>query len=89
MIEPYETLLGHMIDNPVMEQYLQEDVPDFSSIWVEAMPMLSSGEKIMVEIALALYNGHGTARVADIFQVDTSNQGRILDALELRIRGRI
>lgn len=85
MQEIYETLLGHLKDNPVIGKYLEEEVPDFSEIWTQAMPMLSSGEKIMVQVALAMYNGNGTVRFADIFQVDHENQRRILDALSLRL----
>jgi hypothetical protein len=85
MQEVYETLLGHLRDNPVMSEYLENDLPDWQEIWTEAMPKLSSGEKILVEIALAMYNGNGTARFADIFQVDRPNQQRILHALQLRL----
>ena len=81
----YEELLGHLKDNPVISRYLQGDVPDWSPLWTEAMPMLSSGEKIMVEVALALYNGNGVAKISDIFMVDTENQQRILRALQLRL----
>ncbi len=81
----YEELLGHLKDNPVIGKYLTGDVPEWSDIWTEAMPMLSSGEKLMVQVALALYNGNGTARIADIFSVDQKNQERILHALQLRI----
>jgi len=85
MNEPYETLLGHMKDNPVIGKYLDGDVPNWSDIWIEAMPMLSGGEKIMVEVALAMYNGNGVARIADIFQVDRENQERIVNALRIRV----
>lgn len=85
MQEVYEELLGHLKENPVIGKYLQGDLPDFSNIWTEAIPSLSSGEKVMVEVALAMYNGNGTARFADIFQVDRPNQRRILNALALRL----
>lgn len=85
MLPVYETLLGHLKDNPVIGKYLQGDTPDWANLWVEAMPMLSSGEQIMVQVGLALYNGHATATIADIFKVDPGNRRRILDAIELRL----
>jgi len=85
MNEPYETLLGWLKENPVIGRYLQDEMPDWPTIWTEAMPMLSSGERTMVQIALSMYNGNGTARVADIFSLDKSNQKRVLDALQLRL----
>jgi hypothetical protein len=87
MQDVYETLLGHMKDHVILGQYLQFDVPDFENIWTDALPYLSSGEKIMVQVALALYNGHTTATIADIFNVDDDNRWRILNALTLRING--
>lgn len=84
MQEIYEELLGHLRENPVISEYLEGEVPDFSEIWTQAMPMLSSGEKIMVEVALALYNGNGVAKISDIYAVDDENKGRILRALALR-----
>lgn len=85
MQEPYETLLGQYKDNPVVGRFIEGDMPKWGDIWVEAMPHLSGGEKIMFEVALALYNGHGIARIADIFKVDSDNQKRILNALSQRI----
>lgn len=85
MQEVYEALLGHMKDHAIIGKYLQKDVPEWGDIWTEALPYLSSGEKIMVEIGLALYNGHGTARFADIFSVDAENKRRILNALTIRL----
>lgn len=82
MIEPYETLLGHLRDNPVISEYLESDTPDFACIWTDSMPMLSSGEKVMVEVALALYNGNGVAKISDIYAVDAENKKRILSALQ-------
>lgn len=84
MQEVYEVLLGHMKDHPILGKHLQSDVPNFSTLWTEAMPYLSSGEKILAEVALALYNGHGNARISDIFQVDKQNRGRIIHAITLR-----
>ncbi len=85
MNEPYETLLGHLRDNPVISEHLEGDIPDWSVIWTDSMPMLSSGEKILVEAALAMYNGNGVARIADIFQLDRENQRRVVDALRIRV----
>jgi hypothetical protein len=85
MLEPYETLLSHLKDNPVVSQYLEGDLPEFSHIWTQVMPILSSGEKILFEVALACYNGHGTAKIADIFMLDEENQHRVLDALTIRL----
>lgn len=88
MIEPYETLLGQYKDHPVVGIHLQDKEPDWSSIWTNSMPSLSSGEKIMFEVALALYNGNGVARIADIFMVDYENQLKIIAAMGYRIANR-
>lgn len=84
MKEMYETLLDTIKDNDLLKPYLQGDVPDFSNIWTNVMPLLSSGERILMEIALALYNGNGVAKISDIFMLDQHNQQLVLDALTLR-----
>lgn len=87
MQEVYEELLGHMKDHPILGKYLQGHLPEWSDIFAEdTFDMLSTGEQVLVNIALALYNGHRAAAFADIFSVDRNNQRRILNALSLRIR---
>lgn len=86
MQDIYEELLGHMHDSPVIGRYLTKDIPDWQNLLNdETMSMLSSGESVLVYIALALYNGDTTARFADVLRVDSENQRRILDALSLRL----
>lgn len=85
MEEPYETLLGQYKDHPVMGQYLQHDLPEWDNLYHHAMPMISSGERIMVQAALCLYNAYGSILLRDIFLVDQKNQERILAALSHKI----
>jgi hypothetical protein len=82
----YEELLGQYKDHPLMGPHLQFTIPDWSALY-NILPMVSSGERIMVQIALTLYNGFGATALRDIFLVDRANQERILRALELKIRG--
>ena len=87
MQEVYEELLGHMKDHAVLGKYLQGHLPEWPDIFAEdVFNMLSSGEQVLVNIGLALYNGHRAASFSDIFQLDRENQRRVLNALALRIR---
>lgn len=86
MEEPFETLLSQYADHPIMGEFLQGDIPEWDGLY-HKLPMVSSGEKVMVQVALTLYNGFTDTHLRDIFLVDQENQERILDALELRIRG--
>lgn len=88
MNEPYETLLGQYADHPIMGPALQGDMPLWDEIY-HSLPMVSSGERIMVQIALTLYNGLSDTHLRDIFLVDQANQERILDAIAWKIRGPI
>ena len=43
--------------------------------------MLSSGEQATIHLALALWNGHREATVADLFLMDAAHQQRACDAI--------
>jgi hypothetical protein len=84
--EPYETLLGQYRDHWFMWPFLEGDIPDFwPMVQNHAFDALSTGEQVMVMVALALWNGDGTARIADLAKVDPENRRRILDALFLAL----
>lgn len=84
MREPYETLLGCYRDHWLLWPFLDGDVPDWSGI-MGAGPLgqLSSGEVIVLHVALAVWNGDRTARIADLAGLDESTRRRVLDALYL------
>ena len=86
MEESYKTLLDQYADHPIMGEFLQDSIPNWGGLY-RVLPMVSSGERTMVQVALTLYNGFSDTHLRDIFLVDRENQERILDALELRIRG--
>lgn len=82
MREPYETLLGQYRDNWFLWPFLAGEVPDFPGI-MNAGPLgsLSTGELVMLHVALAFHNGDRTARVADLAGLDDPNLRRVIDAL--------
>lgn len=84
MREPYETLLGQYRDHWLLWPFLGGDVPDFAGI-TSAGPLgsLSTGELIMLHIALAIWNGDRTARIADLAQLDNDHRRRAVGALAL------
>jgi hypothetical protein len=82
MREPYETLLAPFYDHPLVGPCLGGDEPDWQAL-LDVEPYLSSGERVMAEIALAIYNGSSLARVRDLARLDTNLRHRALVALEL------
>lgn len=83
MREPYETLLGDLHDHWFLGKYLHGDVPDFAGIAAaDPLGRLSSGELILCQIALAIWNGDRTARIADLAALDVDNRHRVISALE-------
>lgn len=84
MREPYETLLGDFRDHWLLWRFLAGDVPDFAGIMTAGpLGQLSTGELILCHIALAIWNGDRTARIADLAALDEDNRRRVLDALNL------
>lgn len=84
MREPYETLLGQYRDHPLLGSYLQGYDPDFAALAASEVPlMISSGELLMLHVALAFYNGDRTARIADLAKLDADNRERIVDAIRI------
>ena len=82
MREPFETLLGQYRDHWFLWPFLEGDIPDFAGIAAaDPLGVLSSGELIMCQIALALWNGDRSARIADLAVLDAENRGRVLVAL--------
>lgn len=87
MREPYETLLGCYRDHWFLWPFLDGDVPDFAGI-MQAQPLgvLSTGELIVLHVALAIWNNDRTARIADLAGLDELTRQRVLDALYLTCR---
>lgn len=88
MYPVYEELLGHMKENAVIGEFLQEETyPQWDEIYKGGrFLMLSSGEQVLVNVGLALYNQNRDARLADLFKIDRTNQQRVLNALSLRLK---
>lgn len=84
MRDPYETLLGTLKSHWWLADYLHGDLPDWGGIARdERMASLSSGEAVLIDIALALCNGDPSARIADIAKLDAVNRCRVVNALYL------
>jgi hypothetical protein len=84
MREPFETLLGHYHDHPILGPCLDGDIPDFSGLVEDnRIWSLSSGERYLCEVALAIKNGDAAARVSGLADLDHENRRRVLDALAL------
>jgi len=82
MREPYETLLGQYRSHWLLWPYLEGDLPDFPGIAAnDTLGALSAGEIIILNIALAIWNGDRTARIADLAVLDDANRGRVIRAL--------
>lgn len=82
MREPYETLLGPYRDHWLLWPFLDGDVPDWAGIMsAEPLGQLSSGELIMLHVALAIWNGDRTARIADLAALDSEHRRRVIGAL--------
>lgn len=87
MREPYETLLGPYRDHWLLWPFLEGDLPDFAGIaGAEPLGQLSSGELIILNIALAIWNGDRAARIADLAGLDAAHRHRVIRALELTCR---
>lgn len=84
MREPYETLLGDYHDHWFLGKYLDRDVPDFAAIAAaDPLGRLSSGELVLCQVALAIWNGDRAARIADLAVLDPQHRMRVIRALEL------
>lgn len=88
MREPYATLLDPYRDHWLLAPYLTGDVPDFAGIAAaDPLGRLSSGELVVCQIALAIWNGDRTARIADLAILDPDTRFRVLMALEMTCVG--
>lgn len=84
MREPYRTLLEGYDDHWLLGQYLWGDEPDWDGLYAEGrIEGLSSGERIVLRIAWAIFNGDREARIADLGGLDLRTRHRVLRALEL------
>lgn len=85
MREPFETLLVGLKDHRFLADYLNgRDVPDWGGLALEPrFESLSTGEVILLDIGLALWNGDPSARIADIAKLDAVNRYRVICALYL------
>lgn len=83
MREPYETLLGDYRDHWFLAPYLEGTEPDFVALAAaDPLGRLSSGELILCQIALAIWNGDRAARIADLAGLDLHLRRRVVRALE-------
>lgn len=82
MREPYETLLGQYRDHWLLWSFLEDDAPNFAGIAAaDCLGALSTGEMIMLNVALAFWNGDRTARIADLAHLDDENRQRVAEAI--------
>lgn len=81
----YRTIFAGLANHPLLGVYLTGPVPDFSGIYDSVYSSLSGGEQVLVDIALALYNGDGKAKISDLFLLDKKHQLLVLDAINQRL----
>lgn len=82
--EPYRTLFEGMEDHWLLGQYLWQRDPDWGGIERdERLESLSSGERIIVKVAFAIWAGDRSATIADLGVLDGRTRLRVLRALEL------
>ena len=81
MKEPWETLLGHLRDNWMLRDYLDDEVPNVRAIQADDRWWgLSSGEQAMVAVAACLL------RLSECWlAVDDVNRARIDAALRVAL----
>lgn len=83
----YRTIFAGYANHALLGRYLDSPVPDFSNIYDDVYSSLSGGEQVLVDIALALYNGDGKAKIADLFLLDKKHQLLVIDAIQERLHG--
>lgn len=84
MKQPYETLLGGYRDHWALGRYLRGEYPNWDGIMSSSkIDSLSSGEITVLWIALAVWNGDKTARIADLAKLDRPTRLRVLAALAI------
>lgn len=82
MREPFETLLGQYRDHWMLWSFLEDDTPDFVRLAAtDCLGALSSGEIVMLNVALAFWNGDRTARMSDLAILDDDNRRRVAEAI--------
>lgn len=81
----YRTIFAGYANHALLGRYLNQPTPDFPNIYDDVYKSLSGGEQVLVDIALALYNGDGTAKIADLFLLDKKHQLLVLDAINQRL----
>lgn len=82
--EPYATLFEGMENHWLLGQYLWQADPDWQAMLAdERLESLSSGERVIVKVAWAIYAGDRSATVADLGILDARTRLRVLRALEL------
>jgi hypothetical protein len=80
--EPFETLLEPFRGHWWVDEHLQGATPDWERILTNPYwNALSSGEAVLLNVALAIYNGDQTARIADLAILDDDNRRRVIRAL--------
>jgi hypothetical protein len=90
MREPYRTLFGDLADHSIIGPHLQGEVPNFPTLFSDdVFLMLSSGEQIICNVALAIYNGNREATIADLARLDADTAARVLAALSIAIEDRV
>jgi len=86
MREPYETLLGPLYGHPLVGPCLGGDEPEWQGL-LDVEHYLSDGERVLLDVAWAIYNGSPDARIRDLARLDAALRHRTLTALELWCRG--
>lgn len=83
MREPYETLLGHYRDDPILCGYLRGDEPDWYGLAaLSERPQwhaLGSGQHALIDFAAALKNVR--------YRCDGTTQMRVMVAMQLVAAG--
>lgn len=84
LLEPYAS---HGLVGQAIVPWLEGETDDgamFGRIFGQHFDYLSSGEQATMHLALALFNGHREARVADLMVMDGAHRDRALAAITAR-----
>jgi hypothetical protein len=60
-----------------------EDIGAYLTRTMDMVLGLSGGEQVVYNVAWAIYNGHGEARVVDLGRLDKPTKDAVLEAIEL------
>ncbi len=82
MRDPYEIILGPYRDHEILGPHLQGHEPDWAGLVAdEKVRFISSGEKIMLQVAAAFAGRDHTVLISDLGGLDATHRVRVAQAI--------